>query len=177
MEQCTIISSTNRPGSFSLRFSALYRDLMGSKSQLETKILSLESLPPTFAFDNCFGKRTPDFEVLLENYIVNAQRFVFVIPEYNGSFPGILKSFLDASQPKSWYGKKAALIGVSQGRAGNLRGIEQFTLILQHLRMHVYFYKLPVSNIEKIIGQNPSLPIPEEMISLLNLHINGFCSF
>jgi NAD(P)H-dependent FMN reductase len=84
---------------------------------------------------------------LLKDFILPAQKFVFIAPEYNGSFPGILKVFLDAIPPEMNRGKKSALIGVSSGRAGNLRGMDHLTGILNYLGMHVHPNKLPISSV------------------------------
>ena len=54
-------------------------------------------------------KEAPAFEPIQE-IVTKTDKFIFVIPEYNGSFPGVLKVFIDAcSFPESFYEKKAAL--------------------------------------------------------------------
>ena len=84
-----------------------------------------------------------------------ANKFVFVIPEYNGSFPGVLKLFLDACSIREYKatfsGKKAVLVGIASGRAGNLRGMDHLCDILHHVGTIVHPNKLPISNIEALI--------------------------
>ena len=76
----------------------------------------------------------------------------FVIPEYNGSFPGIFKAFIDASDIRSsFHGKKVCLIGVSDGRAGNLRGMDHLTNICGHMKMNVLNLKIPISSVGSLI--------------------------
>ena len=83
------------------------------------------------------------------------------MPEYNGSFPGVLKLMLDNSDiKKSWWHKKALLVGVADGRGGNLRGIEHMTNILHYLRMNVHYNKLPLSRINDEIDLNGNLLKP-----------------
>src|SRR4051812_48645001 len=117
----TIISATNRPNSSSLKVAKNYMQLM-EKQGVELKLLSLELLPFDFILTDLYSKRSENFQQLLNEYIIPANKFVFMIPEYNGSFPGILKTFLDGIPPDLNRGKKAALMGISSGRAGNLRG-------------------------------------------------------
>jgi NAD(P)H-dependent FMN reductase len=75
------------------------------------------------------------------------------MPEYNGSFPGILKLMMDNSDVrKAWWHKKIMMVGVADGRAGNLRGLDHMTNILHYLKAHVLFNKLPISRINEEIS-------------------------
>ena len=74
-----------------------------------------------------------------------------------------------------FYEKKAALIGVSQGRAGNLRGIEQLTMVLHYLKINVYHNKLPVSGIDKLFDNSNNLN--EETMKALKQQVDGFVKF
>ena len=67
----------------------------------------------------------------LKGEIAAAQGLLFVTPEYNRSFPGVLKNAIDhASRPygqSAWAGKPAGVIGITGGAAGT-------TMAQQHLR-------------------------------------------
>lgn len=64
--------------------------------------------------------------------------------------PGILKLMMDNSDIRQcWWHKKAAMVGVADGRGGNLRGIEHMTNILHYLKMNVLYNKLPISKINE----------------------------
>ncbi len=94
---------------------------------------------------------------------------MFVAPEYNGSFPGILKVFLDAVHPDLNRNKKAALIGVSSGRAGNLRGMEHLTGVLNYLGIHVHPNKVPVSSVTNLMNAEGQIK-DENTIKILEKH-------
>ena len=83
-----------------------------------------------------------------------ADKFWFVFPEYNGGIPGMLKLFLDAISVRAYkatfHGKKACLTGISTGRAGNLRGLDQLTNILNYLQVIVHPNKVPISSISRL---------------------------
>ncbi len=170
----TIISSTNRPNSHTKKLSEQYAKILNEHG-VECQIFSLEELPHTVAFTELYGNRSEGFNQQIEKYIVNADKIVFIAPEYNGGFPGILKVFLDAVTPKTWWEKKVALVGVAAGRAGNLRGIDLLTLILQYLRCNVYGIKIPVSLIDKQYTENGDLN--EDTRAVLTLQIQGFLKF
>lgn len=146
----TIISATNRPNSSTYKVAFEYAQLL-EKQGVNYKLLSLEQLPQDVAFNEVFSRRSDNFQQLLNEFIIPAQKFVFVVPEYNGSFPGILKVFLDAVHPDTNRGKKAGLVGVSSGRAGNLRGMEHLTGVLNYLGIHVHPNKLPVSMVSNLL--------------------------
>lgn len=152
----TIISATNRPDSNSLKIAQLYSQLI-EKQGIRSEILSLEKVPVDIAFNELFSRRSGKFQELLDKYIIPSQKYVIIAPEYNGSFPGILKTFIDAMHPELLRGKKVALVGVSSGRAGNLRGMEHLTGILHYLGLHVHPNKLPISSVLSLLDDKGDL--------------------
>ena len=77
------------------------------------------------------------------------------MPEYNGSYPGILKLMIDNTDiRKAWWHKKVLLTGVSTGRAGNLRGMDHLTGSLLYLKMIVHPNRLPISVIDRLMDGN-----------------------
>ena len=175
MDQILIISCTNRPHSNTLKVSRIYEKLL-SELNVNTRVLDLCILPHNIAFSETFGKRTPEFAQLIDEYITPFGRFVFVVPEYNGSFPGILKTFLDSTHPREWNDKDACLVGVADGRAGNLRGLEHLTGILNYLKVHVYHNKLPISGITHIIKENGEFINPAQL-EACRAQVEGFLKF
>ena len=142
----TIISGTNRKGSMTLRVARLYlRILLGQGA--DAHLLSLEEL------NVC--ERSPQLLKAEEQLLIPSQKFIFVMPEYNGSFPGILKLMIDNSDiRRCWWHKKAAIVGLADGRGGNLRGIDHLTGILHYLKMNVLYNKLPLSRINEEVSHS-----------------------
>jgi NAD(P)H-dependent FMN reductase len=168
----TIVSATNRPNSNTYKLAKSYAQLMEKQGSIP-KLLSLEDLPREIAFGDVFGNRSQKFSEIVNEFIIPAQKFVIISPEYNGSFPGILKVFLDALDYNSNRNKKAALIGVSTGRAGNLLGMEHLTAVLHYMGIHVHPYKQPVSQILNLLDQNGTLK-DENTIKVLEKQIELF---
>ncbi len=132
----TIISGTNRVGSNSLKVATYYQKTLTSKG-LDSQLLNLEDLPNNMADTDLYGKRSEHFQKI-QNLIIKTNKFLFVIPEYNGSFPGVLKLFIDACDfPGSFYDKKAALVGISSGKYGNIRGVDHFGGVCSYLHLNV----------------------------------------
>lgn len=168
----TIISATNRPESNTLKIAKKYAQLM-EKQGVESKLFSLERLPRDFIFTDLYSKRSENFQQLLDEFIIPAQKIIFVVPEYNGSFPGILKAFLDGIHPDINRGKKAALVGVASGRAGNLRGLDHLTGVLHYLGIHILPNKLPISSVLTLLDANGELK-DENTIKVIQRQIDDF---
>lgn len=162
----TIISGTNRPDSYTEAVANHYLTVL-EQLGLECQLLNLKDLPHSFAFDDLYGKRTEAMQSIISQFIEPVHKFVFVMPEYNGSFPGVLKTFIDAVPPKLWKDKKAAIVGVSSGRAGNLRGQEHLTGILHYLKLHVHYNKPKISGVEHLMDINKKLTDESTLMILL----------
>lgn len=144
----TIIAGTNRPNSSTYKLCKYYQKRLAEKG-LETSLLSLTELPGCVIETDLYGKRSAEFEKI-QQLITDTEKFLFVLPEYNGSFPGTLKVFIDAcSFPTSFYEKKAALVGISSGKYGNIRGVDHFTGICNYMHLHVMPLKIHIPAINK----------------------------
>lgn len=173
MAKTIIISSTSRPNSNTIKVSRIYEKILKSKN-VDTEVLDLySSLPDDFNAKEIHGKRSDAYAKIIEQYIAANKRFVFVVPEYNGSFPGILKLFIDSVHPKDWANKNVCLVGVSVGRAGNLRGMEHLTGIFNYLKLYVYHNKLPISVVDKLLDENGNFNT-EEQLKVCAAQIDGF---
>lgn len=141
----TIISGTNRKDSRTLQVANHYLNIVKTYSD-EVNLLSLESLTSL----------TRDEQLLRieKEILIPSEKFIIIMPEYNGSFPGILKLLFDITDiRKCWWFKKVLLVGVADGRGGNLRGLEHMTNILHYLKMNVHYNKLPLSRINLEMNQ------------------------
>lgn len=174
MKKITIICGTNRENSYTEKVSNYYKGVLTQKGA-NVKVLSLKELESVISLSNYFEKGNSKLEALIENYITGTNLVVFIVPEYNGSFPGIMKLFLDTVHPRHWENKFACLTGVAAGRAGNLRGMEHLTGVLNYLKMHVYHNRLPISQVDKIFAE--ATPSNEETVNVIEKQLDGFLSF
>jgi NAD(P)H-dependent FMN reductase len=164
----TIISGTNRVGSHTEKIANQYQQILKAKG-IETKIFSLKNL-------NVLEKN-PDFNKAEKEFLIPAQKFIFIMPEYNGTYPGVLKAMIDISDLKiTWWYKKALLVGISTGRAGNLRGMDHMTAILNHIKMVVHPNKLPISTIDKVMDENGTIS-NKSTLHAIDMQIDEFINF
>ncbi|MFI5171822.1 MAG: NADPH-dependent FMN reductase [Chitinophagales bacterium] len=169
----TIISATNRKDSNTLKVANEYGRLLSSRN-IEHKLFTLENLPKSLLDTHIYDEDDETFLKLQEEYFFQADKFIFIIPEYNGSVPGVLKLLMDAADiKKAFYFKKALLVGVATGRAGNLRGMEHLTGILLHLKMDVHWNRLPISKIDIELNEDDHF-FNESTLRTVNNQINQF---
>ncbi len=138
----SIISCTNRPGALTYQICLLYKKALGSLQE-ESQIIDLQKLPEDFAFSALYNNSGKNHAFNLFNELIaKSEKFVLVIPEYNGSFPGVLKTFIDGlDYPSPFRGKVAGLVGVSAGEQGATLALSHMTDILNYLGCNVLAIK------------------------------------
>ncbi len=172
----TIISGTNRPDSNSRAVANLYAAMLKDKGY-EVQILDLADLPANFTATALYDNVGTNEEFnKLASLLPASDKFVFVVPEYNGSFPGVLKAFIDGLQyPSGFRNKKAALVGISSGMQGSGLAMSHLTDILNYLGMHVLALKPKLAHIEKNFD---GMAITNKLYTdLLEQQIEQFISF
>ena len=143
-------------GSHSLKVASYYQQELSRKGE-EWGLLSLGDLPENIIVSDLYNNRSEAFSVIQEQ-VSAAKKFIFIIPEYNGSYPGVLKVFIDACTfPVSFFNKKVALVGVSSGKYGNIRGVDHFTGVCNYLRMHVLPLKIHIPHIQSELNEEQQL--------------------
>lgn len=135
----------------SAKVAQYYEGILKSKFEGETQIVDLADLPADFTDTALYEKNghNEDFNKLREQ-VQSSEKLVFIVPEYNGSFPGVVKAFIDGLKyPEGLRDKKGALIGVSSGVQGGVFAMSHLTDIFNYLGMHVLALKPKLAGIEK----------------------------
>lgn len=171
----TIVAGTNRSKSYTLKVASYYQRTLAGRGQ-EAALLSLEHLPEGLIHADLYSRQIPAFQPI-QDMVAASDKFIFVVPEYNGSFPGILKFFIDTCKyPESFSGKKAALLGISTGRYGNIRGIDHFTGICHYIHLNILPYVLHIPFIHQELDEEGNL-FREETVKFTNEQIDKFIEF
>lgn len=83
----------------------------------------------------------PDIVTAYKEKIREADAILFITPEYNRSFPGVLKNAIDwGSRPYGqnlWDQKPAAVLGASPGATGTFGAQHHLRQVMAYLNMHV----------------------------------------
>lgn len=130
----TIVSGTNRPASRARRLADYYATLL-TELGADSQILDLVDLPADFTTTALYANAGthPGFNKLAAR-LAASSHWVIITSEYNGSFPGVLKAFIDGlPYPGAFQGKKVALVGLSSGGQGGLLAMTHLTDVLMYL--------------------------------------------
>jgi chromate reductase len=171
-----IIVGTNRTGAMSLEMAELYKRKIEGVG-IETVLINLGDLPENFAFSALYhNKGKSDKFNVFQKSLDTVDRFFIVAPEYNGSFPGVLKTFIDGLRyPDSFLDKKVALVGLSNGVLGNAVGLGHLADILSYMGANVLGLRVKLGEIEKHFdGKEISNPTYETFV---NQQITKLLSF
>ena len=149
MEKITIVASTNRNDSVSKKIATLYQNMLKDKGY-ESDLIDLGDLPDDFAFSALYenaGKNEKFNE--FRELMAESHKFVFIVPEYNGSFPGVLKTFIDGLKfPDTFTDKKCALVGISSGVQGAGLALSHLTDIFNYCGTIVLAQKPKLARID-----------------------------
>lgn len=125
-----------REGSFNRQLARALERL--GDDRLEFDPVDIGRLP---FYNQDFDGDYPEAGVALKAQVRAADAVLFVTPEYNRSFPGVLKNAIDlASRPygdSAFAGLPAAVIGTSPGAIGT-------AMAQQHLRNVLSYLDMPV---------------------------------
>lgn len=132
-----VVCGTNREGALSRLLAAevaeSYRSLGHSVDALDMNELPSEILQPT-----AYGKAPPSVRALVERFLTS-DGAVFVVPEYNGSYPGILKLFVDMlPYPEGFDSRPCAFIGLAAGQFKSLRAVEHFQQVAGYRNAYLF---------------------------------------
>lgn len=164
----TIISGTNRKNSNTHKIAKEYQLILQGKG-IEAGVFSLEDVDVMHY--------NAEFEQTENDILIPTSHFIIISPEYNGSFPGVLKMLFDTSRSHEiWFHKKALLTGVATGRAGNLRGMDHLADVLNYMKITVHPNKLPISVINSIVSGEGKI-IDNSTLRAINQQLDEFISW
>jgi chromate reductase len=171
----TIVSGTNRPGSNTRRISnlvlALYEEL-----GIPARILDLQDLPAALFAPEAYASKPAAFEPF-SKAVLDASGLVIVTPEYNGSFPGVLKVFIDHLKfPESFESKPVCFVGLAAGTWGALRSVEQLQQIFGYRNAHLFPTRVFMPGIGGLLDASGALTDPE-LHGRLRKQAAGFAGF
>ena len=178
----TVISGTNRKGNRTLAFAKAYVRSIAALSDEKVDLLDMSTMENDWLNAEMYiaDNQKDSISNLRNKYITPAAKFIFVIPEYNGTYPGIVKLFIDALSVKNYAtnfkNKKTALVGVASGRGGNLRGCDHLADSLNHMGGITFPNKMPFSNIEALMDAAGNVT-DEEALKTIREHVGAFLAF
>lgn len=151
-----IISGTNRSGSLSEKLSLQIKEFLDLSGEVSS-VISLDHFSNKLSDPEYYDSLswTPEMKNFQDTQLIPAAKLIFVIPEYNGGFPGILKLWLDVlsvrKRNESFQYKKLGLIGISEGKSSNIRGLDHFIGISRYLKMILFPSTVLIPQVHQVL--------------------------
>ncbi len=135
--QIVIVCGTNRAGALSRLLATeaaeAYRQLDQTVDLLDMNELPREILEPTV-----YQTQPASVKALVDRFL-KSDGAVFVIPEYNGSYPGVLKLFVDMlPYPEGFDSRPCAFVGIAAGQFKSLRAVEHFQQVAGYRNAYLF---------------------------------------
>jgi NAD(P)H-dependent FMN reductase len=146
-----VILGTTRKGRMSAYAARFMVEQIEKRNGVTTALIDISTLPMPLD-DAGEGIKDPVFS----EKMAMADALVIVTPEYNHSFPGLLKHILDSCL-KEYIHKAAGIVGVSAGPFGGIRAIQDFLPVIRELGLVNIFWDVNFGNVSKVFDDSGKL--------------------
>jgi NAD(P)H-dependent FMN reductase len=146
-----VILGTTRRGRRSAHVARYVASELGKRPGVTTELIDIAKMP--LRTDGA-GEDIKD--AAFSEKMKNADGLAIVTPEYNHSFPGLLKHVLDTCL-EEYIHKAAGIVGVSAGPFGGTRVVESFLPVLRELGLVATFTDLNFSKVGEAFDEKGEL--------------------
>lgn len=178
MKSILALSGSLRAASFNQKAAALAAE--GARAAgAEVTLISLRDYPlPLFDEDLEAEFGMPAHAAELKKLFLTHDALIISCPEYNGSFPAVLKNAIDwisrttsDDEPplQALAGKTAAILAASPGGYGGARGLVQLRQFLENIRITPLEDQVTIPKAHEIILEDGSWADPEIAASVKKL--------
>lgn len=139
-----VVLGTSRQGRMSEHAARFVFSEVSKRPDMETELIDIRNL--RFTIDDA-GEAIKDSQ--FSATVNRADGLILVVPEYNHSFPGLLKHVLDTNL-KEYIHKAVGVCGVSAGPFGGARMIQSLLPVLRELGLVTIFWDVYFGNAGKL---------------------------
>lgn len=142
----------------------------------DAQVLDLIDMPPELFHPQAYKQKPSAFGVF-QDRVLAADGLHVVVPEYNGSFPGALKYFIDMLKfPECFEHKPVTFTGLANGVWGGIRAVEQLQMVFNYRNAYILPERVWFPRFDKIIDENQR--ITDDLLrSLLEDQVARFIKF
>jgi len=160
-----VILGTTRKGRMSAHAARFMLGQIEKRDGIKTELIDISELPMPID-DAGEAIKNPAFS----EKMALADALVIVTPEYNHSFPGLLKHILDSCL-KEYIHKAAGIVGVSAGPFGGVRVIQDLIPVIRELGLVNIFWDVNFGNVSKVFDESGNL-LDEAFVSRADKFLN-----
>jgi len=146
-----VILGTARQGRESEHAAHFVFEQTKKRAKVETELIDVRSLPMRLD-DAGEQMKDPAFSATVER----CDGLIIVTPEYNHSFPGLLKHALDMNL-KEYIHKAVGICGVSAGAFGGARVIEHLLPVMRELGLVAIFEDVNFGTVQNLFDEKGKL--------------------
>ncbi len=169
-----ILVGTNRPNSRSADLAHFIKPFYEQQGE-QVEVMNLQDVGLEDLKHDSYGDNKPEKIKKAVDELLETDGLVVICPEYNGSYPGALKYFIDHWRyPESFEHRPVAFIGLG-GRFGGLRPVEHLQQVFGYRNSFIFPDRVFLTNVWNIIKDGE---LKDEMASALLLkQAQDFCRF
>jgi len=146
-----VILGTSRQGRASAHAARLFTDLLNRRTGVVSDLIDIATLalPVDDAGETI---KSPTFAAAM----TAADGLVIVAPEYNHSFPGLLKHVLDSCLSE-YVHKAVGIVGVSAGPFAGVRVIQSLLPVMREIGLVNIFWDVNIGSVGTVFAEDGSL--------------------
>ena len=169
-----VVCGTNRDGALSRLLATEVAETYKQRDQ-NVDLLDMNELPADALLPTAYKEQTPSVKALVDRFLAS-DGAVFVIPEYNGSYPGVVKLFVDMlPYPEGFDSRPCAFIGLAAGQFKSLRAVEHFQQVAGYRNAFMYPRRIFIGDSFKQFVDGKLAD--DELTKRLNGQADGFLKF
>ena len=146
-----VILGTSRKGRASVHAARLLAELLNRRAGVCSDVIDIASVP--LPVDDA-GEAIKD--ATFSAAVSAADGLVIVAPEYNHSFPGLLKHTLDSCL-NEYIHKAVGLVGVSAGPFAGIRVVQSLLPVMRELGLVTIFWDINIGQVGKVFADDGRL--------------------
>jgi len=171
----SLLIGTNRPDSNTARVARHVAELYAALGE-PLNLIDLGQFPADAFAPGSYASKPPAVAAAADA-LLQSRGLIVVTPEYNGSFPGALKYFIDLLPfPAAFERRPVAFIGVAAGEWGALRPVEQLQAVFGYRNAHIYPERVFIPGVYNVLGKDGRIS-DDALLARLQKQAAGFVRF
>jgi NAD(P)H-dependent FMN reductase len=146
-----VILGTSRKGRASVHAAALLASLLNRRAGVVSEVIDIADLP--LPIDDA-GEAIKNASFSAR--IAAADGLAIVAPEYNHSFPGLLKHAIDSCLSE-YIHKAVGLVGVSAGPFAGIRVVQGLLPVMREIGLVTIFWDINIGQVGKVFAEDGRL--------------------
>lgn len=172
----SVISGSIRSGNNSIKLARHVAGLYKKMGE-EVKLLDLQKLPSGAFGEGAYGEKEGTLKSDFIDPVLGSDGLVVLVPEYNGSYSGVLKHFVDLLPfPESFNCRPVAFIGLAGGYYGALRAVEQLQMVFAYRNAYLFNRRVFIPSVYGILDEAGEIT-DEDLKDRLELQAEKFIEF